>query len=333
MKDWVCPQDRLPLEARAGALVSAGCAHRYESSGDVPIFTGCGAGLDVGRRAGLLDDLWQEMERGSSERAAREFCAAHGCARGPAGSSWRHLFAAAPVAKILEIGAGFGDDSLCLAGHPAGLILLVPTRTNALILDRRLQQHGPVTWTIAVADGAERLPLADRSVGAIVLEEAAAASFDISEQSFPRIAAEWRRVMVPSGTVCIGLDNALHRLPGMRLLQSRIARPRPESLNRLVKRASAVRRGSALRARTAVRELTRQGFRPPAVWAPLPSERRVDAVIPTADARAVRYFLDHLIRRSSPAVERAARLARFAVRLDLFRRLVPYYYLVFELGP
>ena len=53
-------------------------------------------------------------------------------------------------------------------------------------------------------------------------------------------------------------------------------------------------------------------------------------MIPVDDARAVRYFLHNLIRKNSATVRLAVGVADLLVTLNLFRHVVPYYYLVFR---
>jgi hypothetical protein len=116
------------------------------------------------------------------------------------------------------------------------------------------------------------------------------------------------------------------------LLRSMISRPVADSLNRTVKRVQAARAGGALLPGTARHEMLRRGFAHPVVFAPLPSERKADAVIPVSDRVATAYFLDHLVRRNSRAVRASIAVARLALKLGWLPRLVPYQYLVFRLS-
>jgi hypothetical protein len=184
-----------------------------------------------------------------------------------------------------------------------------------------------------VLDSLQRLPLPDGSVAALALEGAAAPAFDVRAANFPRIAAEWRRVAAPGCVVFLGLGNRLHGLPGARGLRLALAsRPRPESLNRAVKRIGTT--GTHLRTDlgigAALRAMSDVGFGPPAIHAPLPDENDARVVVPLDDARALRYFLNHLIRRNSRLVRIAVHGANALVALDLMRHVVPYYYLLFR---
>jgi hypothetical protein len=114
------------------------------------------------------------------------------------------------------------------------------------------------------------------------------------------------------------------------LLRSRTHR---EPLNRLVKRWAAPGSRGRLGVTATVRTMTRQGFRTPLVYTPLPDENDARVVLPVHERHVVRYFLDNLVRKNAAAVRAAIRLAHGTVTLGLFPHLVPYYYLIFRVGP
>jgi hypothetical protein len=164
------------------------------------------------------------------------------------------------------------------------------------------------------------------------MEDATAPGFKVTDRNFPAIAEEWARVLSPGGTVFLGLSNRYDRLFRLSLLRSMIQSPDyPESLNRLVKKAMAPWPHSNLRLGQTIRSMIQNGFSEPIVYAPFPDEKKTKVVIPLEDARAVRYFLNNLIRRNSFAVRLAITAANAFVTLSLFRYIVPYYFLVFRL--
>jgi SAM-dependent methyltransferase len=330
--EWACPQTGQRLETRDGILATGAGGPEYEVVDGFPVFA---CSETEQRRAeqhgpvldGLLERLWES----SSEEAADWFCRRHGCTREPYATDWKYLFAPPARGLVLELGAGFGDDSVTLTRDPSNAVLAVPTLANARIVRRHLDEQAPGPRPIAVLPSVERLPLADDSVGAITLEEAALAGFGISEQNFARVVAEWKRVLTADGVVFLGLGNSLLRLPGLAALRSQFAAPAADSMNRTVKRAQAASGGGLLRIGTAVREMQRQGFGDPSVYAPLPSEKQADVVLPVRDRVAMDYFIDHLVRRNSAITRVAIEVARLALRRGWFQHLLPYHYLFFKL--
>jgi hypothetical protein len=305
----------------------------YEIVDGLPVFArDADARGRARRRDPAIEELWQRLRDASVDEAGRWFCERHSCSREIFAADWKYLFAPPPGRRILEIGAGFGDDSVTLARDPARVVLVVPTLTSGRIVLKRLQDHAPGPWPVAVIPDLERLPLEDASVGGIAMEDAALAAFGITDGNFGRLAAEWRRVLTADGTVFLGLGNPLHRLPGAGFLRSKIQRPPRESLNRAVKRAAGVGGEGSLRRGTVLRSMRAQGFSEPTIYAPLPSEKKIDVVIPVEDRRVVRYFLDNLIRKNSPVVRAAIGAAHLALIAGQFPRLVPYHYLIFKAG-
>src|SRR6185295_3797617 len=148
----------------------------------------------------------------------------------------------------------------------------------------------------------------------------------------PAAAAEWRRVLAPGGIVFLGVSNGLYRLAVLRRLRAAAtSRAAGESLNRRVKRATAERAGG-LGLGVALRGMARAGFARPEIYAPLPDENQAQVVVPPDDRQVVRYFLNHLVRQNSALVRLGVRAANVVAALGQFRRVVPYYYLIFRTG-
>ncbi len=322
--NWACLDDRTALTPRDGALSCPSCSRNYDMVRGVPVFTGNDRErAEVERQPPLHEELWQSMQTSSAVEAATAFCERHDRVRSPY-SPDRTCFLAAPTAgTAVEIGAGFGDDSVVLAGSAARTISIVPNLTNAWIVGKHVRERVGADWPVAVMRGISRLPLADSSVQTVAMEDASAAGFELSDASFSAAATEWNRILTPGGVVLLGLTNGIHRLPGLR------HRAGPASLNRLVKQSAADGHGRLGVART-VRTMAALGFGAPVVYAPLPDENDPRVVLPADDARVVQYLLSHLIRRNSTAVRLAIGAAQGLVALGLFRYLVPYYYLVFR---
>ncbi len=324
--NWACLYDRTALTLQDAVLSCPSCNRDYDVVGGIPVFTrNDRERAEIERQPPLVEELWQSMQSRSAVEAAAAFCERHDCVRSPYSPDHKYFFAAPTEGIALEIGAGFGDDSVVLAGSAGCTISIVPNLTNARLVGKHVRERVGSDWPVAVMREVSRLPLADSSVQTVAMEDAAAAGFELSDASFSAVATEWNRILAPGGAVLLGLANGVHRLPGLR----QRARGRPESLNRLVKKSAAGSHGRLGAART-IRTMTGLGFEAPVVYAPLPDENDPRIVVPADDARVVQYLLSHLIRRNSRAVRLAIRSAQGIVALGLFRYFVPYYYLVFR---
>ncbi len=324
--NWACLDDRTPLTPGDGVLSCTSCSRDYDVVGGVPVFTrNDRERAAVERQPPLIEELWQSMQTKSAVEAATDFCERHDEVRSPYRPDRKYFLAAPTKGIAVEIGAGFGDDSAVLAGSAGYTISIVPNLINAWIVGKHVRERVDADWPVAVMRGVSCLPLTDSSVQTVAMEEASAAGFGLSDASFTAAAKEWNRVLAPGGTVLLGLANGIHRLPGLRHL----ARGRPESLNRWVKKSAAGRHGRLGVART-MRTMTGLGFEAPTVYAPLPDENDARIVIPADDDAVVRYVLSHLVRKNSRMVRLALGAARGLVALGLFRRLLPYSYLMFR---
>ncbi len=330
---WVCLSDRQRLRRRKEKLCCGQCGRYYDVRKGIPVFTGDDLEKDsVNHQLPLLEELWKLMQQNRSDEAAREFCEKHQCARNQNGAAWVFFFSVPKDGVILEIGAGFGDDTIDLVAKARETISIVPNMTNALIVDKHLDEKELANTKVAVMEDITRLPLANGSIEGIAMEDATAPGFKVTDRNFPAIAAEWARVLSTGGTVFLGLSNRYDRLFRFRSLRSIIqSHDYPESLNRLVKKAMAPWPNSNLRLGQTIRTMMQNGFGEPIVYAPFPDEKKTEVVIPLEDARAVRYFLNNLIRRNSFGVRLATTAASVFVALSLFRYIIPYYFLVFHL--
>jgi uncharacterized protein YbaR (Trm112 family) len=329
--NWVCPKDRAPLTPDGESLGCARCGHDYPVIDGVPLFAPDRREPERSERSSpLLDELWQAMRDKPTDRVVAGFCRSRGCVRAPYAGDLKFVVPLPSRGTTLELGAGFGDESAALAGASGTTISIVPSLTNARIVRKHLHDRSGRDWPVAVMTDVSLLPLAHRSVDAVVLEDAAAAGFGLTNGRLDEAVAEWKRVLAPGGAVFLELANGLYRLPGLGYVCETLrAGPWRDSLNRLVKRCAVPDANGRLGLGRTVRTMTRLGFRRPIVYAPLPDANDPAVVIPVDDPQFARYFLDHLVRKNSPVVRAAARVARLLVTLGLFRRCVPTYYLIF----
>jgi SAM-dependent methyltransferase len=327
---WSCLEDREPLISVNGdRLRCPRCGNEHDVVDGFPVFTrGESERRAVELASPSLETLWQAMRNASTEDVAARFCREHGCTRSDRDADWKFFLPVPPEGTVLELGAGFGDDSRDLAGRPGATVSIVPRLTNARVVRHHLgERAGPV---IVMAD-VGRLPLPDGSVDAIALEDAAAPGFGLTNGRLEPAAREWKRVLSPGGVVLIGVTGDLFRVPGMRRLWARVrARAHPESFNRQVKRWASGGGSGGLGVGRTIRTMTRLGFPRPVVYAPLPDQNETRAVLPIEEASVVRYFLNHMIRRNSRAVRVGLVAANAAVTLGVFRHLTPYAYLIFH---
>lgn len=322
---WRCPTHQGPLDATADGLSCRDCGRAWSIDDGIVRFSGdTGGSANEGDR---LDRLLQSVRRVPFREAVSAFCEEYGCGWSPTGADWKSLYAVARGATMLEIGPGLGDDTVELA-RIGPVACLTHDGTVASILHRRLVEAGVEGVSIAVAGRLETLPLASASIGGVAFDMAAAAAFGVDGRSFEQLAAELSRVVEPGGVVFLGVSNPLDRVfgPLRARLQAKIS---PPKLNAVL-RSERTPSGDGPRPGNVIGAMQRHGFSVPVVYAPLPDERAPQVIIPVDEPAVVRYFLDNLIRKNSLAVRAAIRMAHVAVRMGLFRHLVPYRYLFFR---
>jgi len=327
--DWVCPQDRHELTAVGEALCCGECGRRYPAEGGIATFleveTG---GVDPDP---ALAELWAMVRERGAENAAEEFATRHGYTRTPFTADWKLFLPTPEGSRVLELGAGFGDDTLDLAARGADVLSIVPNRTNALILEAHVRERGLSNVRVGIRSDITRMPLADRSIDAIAMEDVAGPGFGVSGRSLLRLAAEWRRLLKPGGVVVLGLANPHTRWLIQGLLGAmKSSKPRTESFNRFVKRAGRRRSRSWMRRQAVAREMAEQGFSRPAVYSPLPDEQKTLVVVPSEQQQVLRYFLQNLVRKNSAAARIAVQLAGVLTDAGLLHHVLPYHFLIFK---
>jgi len=327
--DWVCPQDRHELTAVGDALRCSECGRRYPAAEGIANFLeGEAGGVDPDP---ALGELWAMVREHGAESAAGEFATRHGYTRTPFTADWKLFLPTPEGSRVLELGAGFGDDTLDLAARGADVLSIVPNRTNALILEAHVRERGLANVRVGVRTDITRMPLADRSIDAIAMEDVAGPGFGVSGRSLPRLAAEWRRLLRPGGVVVLGLGNPLtHGLIHMLLGSMKTSRSRTESFNRFVKRAGQRRSRTWLWRATVAAEMAGQGFRRPTLYSPLPDEQKTLVVVPSEQPQVLRYFLQNLVRQNSTAARVAVRLAGVLTDAGLLHHVLPYHFLIFK---
>jgi len=326
---WACPNDRAPLSRENdGELSCPQCDRRFGAASGITVF-------DEGTEpnAPLLDELWEQVRELGPERAAEEFCRAHGCSRRRFTTDWTFYLPCPEDGVVLELGAGFGDDTVALSGRTSRTIGLVPAGPNARILGRRLAHENRSNVELAVVRDLAHLPLPSACVDAIAIEEAAFPGFGLNRRTLPRAAREWRRVLREDGALLVGAGNSIQRWPGAARLRSALAsEARGASLNRTVKRAAAPTSTVGPGAGHLARRLRDAGFGEPTILAPLPNERDISIVVPITNDRVMRYCFNSLLCQNSPFVRAAIAAANVGNRLGLLRHLVPYTFLLFRPG-
>lgn len=332
--NWVCLHDQHRLNRQSDRLICGHCGRSYDDREGIFVFTRDDQDKEsVNRQLPFLEELRQLMQQYSSDEAAGIFCRKHQCTRDRKSADWKFFFSVPEGSHVLEIGAGFGDDTADLTTKAGKTISIVPNMGNALIVAKHLREKELANTEVAVLRDITHLPLADHSITAIAMEDSAASGFNVTNRNFALIAAEWRRIVAPGGSVFLGLRNPWDTLLGFRFLRSKMqSRDYPQSLNRLVKRSSAARRHGHLGLHRTIGCMVQQGFNEPAIYAPFPDVNKTEVVVPVDDARAVRYFLNNLIRKNSFIVRVAVSMLNVFLTLHVFRYLCPYYFLYFRLN-
>ena len=335
MTDWVCLPARHPLQRRAERLDCPHCRVSYPQPEDIALFAPDPRALrQVQRSIPELEELWRLMEQHGSEGAADLLAEKYGRSRTRLSSDWKFFLPLAAESRVLELGAGLGEDTAELCDRAARVIAIVPTRTHALVLRRYLSEHRRGNADIAVMADISRLPLADHSVDAIAMDQAGATGFGVSAHSFSDIAAEWNRILTAQGSVLMALGNRAWRLGVLERLLARLRwRHHPAALNRWIKQVGAPAPAAPLSLTGVVRSMLRQGFGAPTLYAPLPNQERTEAVIPLQGRAATLYFLRNLVRRDSFTSRAAVAVAKLLAGKGLLRWLVPDYLVCFKREP
>jgi len=270
------------------------------------------------------------MRQRGVERAADAFCDAQGCSRRSFSTDWTFLLPLPLEATVLELGAGFGDDTLTLSREAARVVGVAPDALAGGILAQRMQAGGRTNVDVVVLRDLSRLPLAAGSVGAIAIEYAAFGGFALTSDRLVTAAAEWRRVLAPGGSLFVGLPGGGQRwLTRLRLREALLGEGHTESINRRVKRLSAPGSEAAPGAAATLRRLRHAGFGRPRIYAPLPDEERIALVVDVEDHRLVRYCLDQMLRRNSLPRRLGLAGAATAARMNLLRHLIPFRFVIF----
>jgi SAM-dependent methyltransferase len=276
-----------------------------------------------GPDAGLAA-LAAAIERESVDEAARRYCAEHGCHRRRSATDWRCLLPARRAVRVLEIGAGFGDDTVALAAGGADVIALVPSAVNGRIVCAHLRAERLEAVAVGVVRNLSRLPIPTASVDAIALEDVAAAGFELGDRALSGVAGEIDRVLAKDGVVIVGSRHPVRMLPA---LGRHLPPGGRESLNRAVKRAVAPVCRPPSRARL-LECLRRRGFAEPRRLAPIPHEQAIEALVPIERPGPLQYCLRGVLRRNSLAMRALVAAAGVAADAGVLPALLPYAYLV-----
>jgi len=278
----------------------------------------------------LTETLLAMSQHHSIESAIETVCEQQGLARTKTSSEWKYLFPAPWGSRVLELGAGIGDDSLALSSEGFHLVAAVPSSSNAELLTLRFREQSISSAEVAILNHVTELPWHDASFGGITLEDAAAAGFNLCHKTFPEFANECHRLLLPDGCVCVGIGNPMHASGPLHILKARQQAARhPESLNRMIKREGASR-PRALRLGRVTRAMQAAGFAAPQLFAPMPDEKQTKAVLPLDSPEALHYYFDHLMRSDTMVIRTATRLMKTLIRIGLIQMIVPYYIALFR---
>ncbi len=266
------------------------------------------------------------------DRAAERFCRETGCTRATFTTDLGFFLPARCDGTVVELGGGFGDDTLRYAARSKRVISLVPSLTGAQVLSRRLHAERCENVEPAVVRDLSRLPLESGFADAIVVDESALDGFDLSRSALPAAVAEWRRVLRRDGSLVCGLrGSSVGRWALTRLRAAGRPGARLDSLNR---RLQSNGRGSrsALGYRRVLRVLKAAGFVRPQIHAPLPHENDIALVLPLRQRPLTDYGLDQMLRSNSLIARTAITCARAANRLGALEYLAPFYFVLLRRG-
>jgi len=260
-----------------------------------------------------------------ADEAAKRFCATHGCHRRATSTDWKFFLPVPEGGRVLEIGAGFGDDTLALARVAKEVVSLVPDEASKAILRRRLEQSSAGNVDAVLLQDLSKITQPDVSIDAISIEDVAAPAFRLTDETLPDVVHEWARILSPRGSVFVGVRNTYRKLPGAR---SWMPPGNRESLNRFVKRAASA--SSPKLSRGAVVSCMRAKGFDVETFAPIPHEQAIEAVVPLGAPESLRYCLNSFLRQNYLGTRTAVAAANVAADADRLANLLPYYFLLFR---
>jgi len=240
-------------------------------------------------------------------------------------ADWKFFLPIPEGGRVLEIGAGFGDDTLALARVAKEVVSLVPDEASKAILRRRLEQSSAGNVDVVLLQDLTKISQPDVSIDAISIEDVAAPAFGLTDETLPDVVHEWARILSPKGSIFVGVRNRYRKLPGARSWAPPGDR---ESLNRFVKRAANAS-SPKLSREVVVSCMRAKGFEVE-TFAPIPHEQAIEAVVPLGAPESLRYCLNSFLRQNSPATRAAVTAANVTADAGLLSNLLPYYFLLFR---
>jgi len=279
----------------------------------------------------LIDTLLAMGQKSSIDSAIELACEKNGLVRTYNSSEWKYMFPVANKGNLLELGAGIGDDTIALSYECPEISAVVPSTSNAKLLELRLQENGITNSKVSVLNDLSCMPWEDDTFGGIAFEDAAASGFNLSHETLPLFAKECSRLLQPGGSVCMGISNHLHAYGLLRKLKSKIqANAHPESLNRIIKREGGIN-SVTLKLGKTISAMQSAGFEYPHIFAPMPDEKQTKALLPLDAPSTIIYYFNHLMRKDSVLVRIASMLMKVLARLGIISFVLPYYIVIFKL--
>ncbi len=336
MLKWVCLQKHHTVYKLGEKLFCPRCREFYGLKGNIPVFINNKLSQTTGitGESGKIRDFWHQIKTTTIAGAVSDFGKSNRCSKNYKLTDWKFFINISGQAQILELGGGYGEDTIALARQAENVVSIVPTSTNAFILEQNLLHQKIRNVKIAVCETIKNLPLENNSISAIAIESDAFPGFKYKSGDLKSIASELKRIIKPSGTVFIGLTNPLEKIFGLPQLRFIIKSAISEtSMNRFVKSVatSTVENYSKPGFSTVIKTMTKSGFSRPKIFIPLPDENNTEIVIPLEDPELIRYCFRHLLRRNSFYIRLMTVFVDILLKFNVFHYFVPYYFLQFKI--
>ncbi len=307
-----CPQDATPLAPQAGVIACPRCGREWSQIGNIPVFRDGGEaaeGIPRHEAEALLAEAetlgWEEaLERRLPDEVAT----------GAARADWRFLVPLAETSCVLDIGAGWGANTVAIAPEVRVVVAADERAECAQLLEIRARQSG-LDNVMPIVAAPQTIPFPDGTFDLVILDRVLDRESSFLTEKNAREAQllllrKIRQKLAPGGHLYVGVDNrfGFPHFPGVG--RNRAKLPRRE-------------RHPHTRGLDGYRKLFREaGFVAADFYATIRRPRGGRQLLPLEDSTVFDFWAPRSV--AGPAESRLKlSLARAAFRAGLLPRIMP----------